>query len=613
MNKGSKKEKRGFLNLVMLQMFGGREKMYALEEELIKEDEIQSPFITTARTFMSNKTAMTGLIVFLFIFLAVIIGPLVNPIDLSFAETSQQNVAPGFDLMKYPPEISGKVQDISVGPTFTIAADTDGKLYAWGKTKLSPSIDIKDFPEIDGKVVKVSSGVDHAMALTEDGKLYTWGSDRLKQVKITPEISKLKNIVDIEAGYQISFVLTSDGRVYYMGNLNNNDYNENNAYQGEIEKITANSSSVLGLTKSGEAVFLGSLQTNLAKVPDIESKVIDVSSTANTMAALDEDGQVYVWGNVGAKSGLGDIPEVTEDKLITLEGGRAHYVGVRESGKAEAWGTDYYNQAVIPKKIEKDKLNNVYANYYQNYGITEDGDIVTWGLKGYLWGSDELGRDIFNRVLNGGKMTITIGMISVIISTVIGITVGGISGFFGGRIDQILQRISEMVGSLPSLPLIMILSAILGNRVSPEQRIKLVMVIFGVLGWTGLQRLVRSQVLSVREQEYVVAARAVGIKERKIVFKHIIPNVISVIIVSATISFAGNMLSEATLSFLGFGVQPPQPTWGNMLNGANDSTVIQQFWWRWVFTSAVLSICVISINLIGDGLRDAIDPRSQER
>ena len=125
--------------------------------------------------------------------------------------------------------------------------------------------------------------------------------------------------------------------------------------------------------------------------------------------------------------------------------------------------------------------------------------------------------------------------------------------------------------------------------------------------------LVRAEVLRGREQEYVTAAKAMGVKESKIVFKHIVPNVISTIIVNATLSFAGMMLTESGLAFLGFGIAPPQPTWGNMLTGANDSVVIQNYWWRWVFTSIVFGLCTVSINLMGDGLRDAMDPRSAER
>ena len=171
----------------------------------------------------------------------------------------------------------------------------------------------------------------------------------------------------------------------------------------------------------------------------------------------------------------------------------------------------------------------------------------------------------------------------------------------------------EIVSGLPFLPFAMILSALLGNSLTSTQRIYLMMVILGLLQWPSLSRLVRAQVLSEREKEFVTAAKAVGVKQLSIVFKHILPNVVSVIIVTATLDFATCMLTEATLSYLGFGVPAPQPTWGNMLYGSNNSIVIQSFWWRWVFTSIILGICVICINLTGDGLRDAIDPKSQER
>jgi peptide/nickel transport system permease protein len=141
----------------------------------------------------------------------------------------------------------------------------------------------------------------------------------------------------------------------------------------------------------------------------------------------------------------------------------------------------------------------------------------------------------------------------------------------------------------------------------------LIMVVLGVLSWPSLARLIRAQMLAEREKEFVTAARAVGVKEMGIAFRHILPNVLSVIIVTATLDFATCMLTEASLSYLGFGITPPTPTWGNMLNGSNNSTVIQQYWWQWVFPSIALGICTICINLIGDGLRDALDPKSSER
>ena len=253
------------------------------------------------------------------------------------------------------------------------------------------------------------------------------------------------------------------------------------------------------------------------------------------------------------------------------------------------------------------------AGYYANYCIDEDGNVTSWGLDGYLMGTDDLGRDLFRRLLAGGRMTMTVGAISVVISTIIGILVGGISGYKGGKVDNILMRLTEIVSSVPFLPFCIILSSILGNSISETQRIILIMVILGVLSWPGIARLVRGSVLAEREQDFVTAAKALGVKEFGIIFRHIVPNIITVIIVNATLDFATCMLTESSLSFIGFGVAEPNATWGNMLNGAQNGQVIENYWWRWLFPSVVLGLCTISINCIGDGLRDAIDPKSKER
>ncbi|HLS53154.1 MAG TPA: ABC transporter permease subunit, partial [Tissierellaceae bacterium] len=488
------------------------------------------------------------------------------------------------------------------------------------KTRITATTNLRNFPtdpdtnqKLDmGKVVKVAAGFDHALALNEEGEVFGWGSDRHKQARVPNEIKRLNNIKDIYAGYQCSLVLTEDGHIHYFGNKNLMDYNEFHEYQGQIDKLTLTQDAVLGLTFDGEVVYLGTEQNSYARIPENMGKITDISSTSANIAAVNEDGEIFVWGNISSQSRENEVPEF-DSKIVAIEGGRRHYTALTESGKLYSWGSDFYKESVIPKKIQDKEFENIYVNYYQNYAVDSEGKVATWGLKGYLMGTDNLGRDIFTRLLNGGRMSMTIGGVAVIISTIIGVIVGSLSGYFGGTIDIILQRLAEIVESLPFLPFAMILSSLIGNSMNTNQKIVLIMVILGLLSWTGLQRLIRAQILSVREQEYVVAARALGIKESGIIFRHILPNVISVIIVSATLSFATSMLTEASLSYLGFGVQPPQPTWGNMLYGANNSQVIQNYWWRWVFASALLGICVICINLIGDGLRDAIDPKSQER
>ena len=608
------KKKKSFMSLLFGNLFGTKKQLSLMEEE-----QVQSPWRTVVKTFRSNKVAMTGFIVFLLIFITVMVGPFIKSIDLAFSETSQINVAPGKDFMDVPEELIGKVQDISVGPTFSVAASTDGKFYIWGKTRVSSVIDVRNLPRdektkelIDmGKIVKVAAGFDHVVVLNDQGQVFSWGNDRQRQSVVPAEVTQIRNIKDIYAGYQCSLVLTDDGRSIYFGNTMNNDYDQFHPYQGNLEKLAVTADAVAGLTKDGEIVYLGIQQSAYSHIPKDMGNVIDITATASTMAALNDEGKVFVWGNISTH-GEGNPPE-TESKIVSIKGGRYHYTAVTENGEAVAWGADYYKQATVPKEVNESKIERVYTGFYQNYAISTDGQVHTWGLKGYIFGSDELGRDIFTRLLNGGRMSMTIGAVAVIISTTIGIVVGAVSGYFGGKLDIILQRVSEVVSSLPFLPFAMILSSLIGNSMSSNQRIVLIMVILGLLSWTGLQRLVRAQVLSVREQEYVIAAKSLGIKQKNIVFKHILPNVISVIIVSATLSFASSMLTEASLSYLGFGVQAPHPTWGNMLFGANNSIVIQNYWWRWVFASIVLGVCVICINLVGDGLRDAIDPRSQER
>lgn len=615
-NDKAAKKKKSFLRLLLINLFGGKSKMAVMEEEILSnegvEEEIESPGQIIWSSFKSNKVSMAALVTFLIIVIISLVGPLIDPIDLSFSEVSQQHIPPGRDLLKYPKALEGNVQDIDIGPRYSVGVSKDGQLYVWGKSKISDTINLRRVPKDMGKIVKVAAGYNHILALNEDGELFAWGSDRQMQASIPDEVARLDNISDIVAGYQNSIVLTEDGHMYYFGNQMNNDINLFHPYQGQLQKVVVTSDAVVGLTFDGEVVYLGSQQSAYSRIPEDLGNIVDIAATAATVAALDDQGNVTVWGNISQKKGEGNVPE-TDSKIVSIKGGRYHYTALTEDGKIVAWGDNTYNQATVPGSVESAEVVDYYTDFYQNYAVTSTGEIHTWGLKGYIFGSDELGRDIFNRLLNGARLSLFIGAVAVIISTIIGIIVGGISGYFGGKVDIVMQRISEMVASLPFLPLAMILSALIGHSMTPRQRIFLIMFILGILGWPGLQRLVRAQILSIREQEYVLAAQALGVREWEIVFRHILPNVFSVIIVSTTLSFASSILTEASLSYLGFGVQAPYPTWGNMLYGANNSVVIQNFWWRWVFASIILSISVVSINTIGDGLRDAVDPKTQER
>ena len=218
-----------------------------------------------------------------------------------------------------------------------------------------------------------------------------------------------------------------------------------------------------------------------------------------------------------------------------------------------------------------------------------------------------LQRDVLTLVLNGARTSLMIGFSSMAIGVIIGTLVGSIAGFVGGFVDNLLMRVVDVMLSLPILFVILVVANFLGGgKGSPL----LIIIIFGVFSWMGVSRLVRSLFLSIREREFVEAARAVGVRDRRIIFRHILPNALSPIVVAASLIVGANIISEAFVSFLGFGVDPTSPTWGNIL--ANARTFIPQGNWWWPFFSgAAIIVTVLAVNFVGDGLRDAFDPRSR--
>lgn len=234
----------------------------------------------------------------------------------------------------------------------------------------------------------------------------------------------------------------------------------------------------------------------------------------------------------------------------------------------------------------------------------------------YFFGSDLVGRDIFIRTIYGGQISIAIGLVSVFISITVGTTVGLLSGYYGGWVDALLGRLTEMFLSIPPLILLLVLSSviikqattitILGREVSST--VIFIVILIGLTSWMRLSRIIRGQVFSLKEQEYVIAARAIGASSRGIIIRHLLPNILAPIIVASTLGIGTAIITEAYLSFLGFGVQPPTATWGNILTGAQDR--IDTVWWMWMAPGFFIVATVLAINFIGDGLRDALDPRS---
>ncbi len=219
-------------------------------------------------------------------------------------------------------------------------------------------------------------------------------------------------------------------------------------------------------------------------------------------------------------------------------------------------------------------------------------------------GTDGIGSDVLKRMVLGGRLTLTVGLLAMVISITLGTVVGALAGYFGGLVDNILMRIVDMMLSIPLLFLIITLAAVLGPSV------RTIIIVIGISSWMEVARIIRANFLSLKNKEFVEAARSIGVKNSTIIFRHILPNTLAPIIVAATLGIASAILTEAYVSFLGYGIQPPNPSWGNLVNPGSFLFAIQQTPWMLIFPGLAITLTVLAVNFIGDGLRDALDPRS---
>ncbi|MDS0527956.1 ABC transporter permease [Clostridium sp. SHJSY1] len=232
----------------------------------------------------------------------------------------------------------------------------------------------------------------------------------------------------------------------------------------------------------------------------------------------------------------------------------------------------------------------------------------------HLLGTDDYGRDVLTRLMLAGRISLTVGIASMVLSLILGTLLGAISGYYGGIIDTIIMRLADILMSIPGLPLLIIIGALLSElRVPAEYRLYIVMLMLSLVGWPSLARLVRGQILYLREQTYMKAVDILGLSDRRKILHHLIPNIFPLLIVVATLSTASGILSESSLSFLGLGVIPPTPSWGNMISAANNLMDFQSRAWLWVPPGVAIFLTVVAINLLGEAIRDVLDPKMKGR
>lgn len=264
----------------------------------------------------------------------------------------------------------------------------------------------------------------------------------------------------------------------------------------------------------------------------------------------------------------------------------------------------------LPQGVSGTKVPG--ALLYDPFAVDPVNKHLKPGTAGHILGTDEVGRDILARLMYGARVSLYIGIVATLLSETIGALVGAVAGYYGGTVDQVLMRVVDFMLTLPTLPILLVLSAMLAGQISSSfLRLNFLVLILVVFGWMGAARLVRGVVLSLREQEFTEASKALGASDLRIILRHMLPNALAPIIVNATLSVGSVIIVEAALSFLGFGVQPPTPSWGNMLTRVQDYMFLNPTLAIW--PGLAIFLTVLSINFMGDGLRDALDPRMRSQ
>ena len=281
------------------------------------------------------------------------------------------------------------------------------------------------------------------------------------------------------------------------------------------------------------------------------------------------------------------VEQAIADKATT-------FTALNEAGEEETYQLQTKNTQYVVRSQKATTVNDTYSAPSKKHWAGTDGN----------------GMDMLTRLMYGGRISLMIGFVVIIIEGIIGILIGGISGYFGGWVDTILMRVVDVVICIPAMPLYIIIGSVMDYyKIDPRIRIYALCAILGIVGWPGIARMVRGQILSLREQEFMVATEATGVRISRRIFRHLIPNVIPQLIVIATMGLGDVILMEATLSFLGIGVKFPYASWGNIVNAVNDVYVLTNFWFVWIPAGFLILLTVLGFNFVGDGLRDAFDPK----
>ena len=539
------------------------EEHYSLNDD--RRVKVLSPGMLVAKRFIRNRMAVTGLVILIFMFVFSFIGGLVSPYGQDQFFYTDKTIRKSFGEAKENTEFRyGSNSDELFGLT----------AQAKAMLAIQQGKDSFNFSNHNYTMNKVS---DEMFTISCDGVMVGYAA---------------KDMVNADAADQkLSFEF---------------NYQALTAYATGAKEFTADGVTYAlaengGITLDGADYAYISRYLVQAISPDVFLSRDFKDKLLATIATAQDGKATFTYTD---ESLIMNEPEQTEDG----ENADGQTSGINTEDPNAPKQDDTSNTATAEYDLEFKAATNSWqilqeksSRQYDQYSFPN--------MKHWL-GTDMYGMDMLTRLMYGGRVSLLIGFIVIIIETVIGVIFGGISGYFGGWVDNLIMRIVDIFYCIPSMPVIIILGAAMdASRVDPTIRMVYLMLILGFLGWAGIARLVRGQILSLREQEYMAAAEACGLSVSRRIFKHLIPNVVPQLIVTCTMGLGSVIIMEATLSFLGLGVKFPFASWGNIISDVNNTHVLTTYWFIWIPAGVLLLLTVLAFNLVGDGLRDAFDPK----
>ena len=579
------------------------EEQYALDDA--RRVKVLSPSMMVFKRFVRNKLAIIGFIILVVMFVFSFIGPLFSPYSIAQLFTHDSYEWKTYATGRYNTDPRYIVAE---GKEFPIGARNQLLLAVSGKTgtrqmKTGDSVSF----EYDGTtyvLTVLDAEGDHPVYAIAGTKFVASALlGKINNIDPAFDTPEIREALTVRAADKKSkeTTLEAEGYTFNVSTVAKETVFE---LAGE-DSVIVTYDSFLTLSKDYEALassfaFIEQLYEATGK----NAKSFSFEGTTFEVFETENETELHVYGEPVML--ISDIAfgafqvgtELSSDFLIQ---------------SSEAIRTNAVNFTFIDSQgVETDaRINLVNGNYYVETAQKTQLLLVTDApTKEHPLGTDNYGMDLLTRLMYGGRVSLMVGFVVVFFETFIGVIIGGISGYFGGWTDTALMRLVDLVNAIPFYPTIIIIGSILDHlKVGATARLFLLMVVIGILGWTGIARVVRGQILSLREQDFMIATEATGIRTSRRIFRHLVPNVMPLLIVNATMGLGSVILTEATLGFLGLGVKYPMASWGSIINQATDMHVMTTAWWIWIPAGALILVTVLGFNFVGDGLRDAFDPK----